>query len=493
MVKNLSHTLAYSLIGLQELNLAYKYPLILWNCACLITDSGGTEKEEEEEENTNIIEEFESDNIGIFEEEEEEEVEEDEEVNEVVKKKSSKTVNYGKIATAIGKMKHEGITIVATDINRSKYTFTPDVDKNLIIYGLSGITRVGDDLIKEIISKRPYNSIEDFLNKVKVNKPQMINLIKSGAFDSLYNNDRVEAMKIYIDLIADKKKRITLQNMKMLIDFHLIPQDYEFQCRVFNFNKYLKKTKINDSYGLDLTAFTFYSNNFDIDYLTPYNKDGILFLIKQTKWDNLYKKQMDIIRPFIQKHNAELLEKVNQELYNETWNKYCLGTISKWEMDSISCYIHDHEMSQVKNIIYGFSDFSKLSEEPTVNYEFTSKQTGQKIPLYKIYRIAGTVLDKDKNKKTVTLLTTDSVVTVKIFGDAFTHYDKQLSERGVDGKKHVTEKSMLTRGNKIIVTGIRKEENFICKKYKSTPYPLVEQITNVDESGYIKTYARQSS
>jgi hypothetical protein len=52
---------------------------------------------------------------------------------------------------------------------------------------------------------------------------------------------------------------------------------------------------------------------------------------------------------------------------------------------------------------------------------------------------------------------------------------------------------MLARGNKIIVTGIRKEENFICKKYKSTPYPLVEQITNVDENGYIKTYSRQNS
>ena len=46
---NLSHTLAYSLIGLQELNLAYRYPTILWDCACLISDSGGAEKEDEDE------------------------------------------------------------------------------------------------------------------------------------------------------------------------------------------------------------------------------------------------------------------------------------------------------------------------------------------------------------------------------------------------------------------------------------------------------------
>ena len=486
---NLSHTLAYSLIGLQELNLAYRYPLILWDCACLITDSGGAEKEiEEEDEIVNAVEEFYSNDIGNFEEEseEEEEVDEEEDGPAAPKKKTNKTANYGKIATAIGKMKNNGITIVATDINKSSYTFAPDVEKNLIIYGLSGITRVGDDLIREIMNNRPYESIPDFLSKVKINKPQMVNLIKSGAFDNLYN-DRVSAMELYIDLISDKKKRITLQNMKMLIDFKLIPKEYDFQCRVFNFNKYIKKNKINDSYGLDMPAFTFYSNNFDIDYLTPYNQDGILFTIKQVKWDMLYKKQMDIIRPFIQKNNLDLLNKVNRRLYKDLWDKYCDGNISKWEMDSISCYIHDHELSKVKNIIYGFSDFSKLSDEPTVNYEFTSKQTGQKIPLYKIYRIAGTVLDKDKNKKTVTLLTTDSVVTVKIFGDAFTHYDKQISEKGADGHKHVVEKSWLSRGNKVIITGIKREDNFIAKKYKSTPHHLVELITSIDEDGYIKT------
>ena len=256
---NLSHTLAYSLIGLQELNLAYRYPLILWDCACLITDSGGAEKESEEEESSNIVEEIYNDNIGNFEEvEEEDEEENEEEENETTtsKKKNNRTVNYGKIATAIGKMKSAGIKIIATDINKSSYTFSPDVKNNLIIYGLSGITRVGEDLVKEIINNRPYESIENFLNKVKINKPQMINLIKSGAFDTLYGGDRIKAMETYINLIADKKKRITLQNMKMLIDFNLIPNNYDFQCRVYNFNKYLKKFKINDSYGLDLAAFT---------------------------------------------------------------------------------------------------------------------------------------------------------------------------------------------------------------------------------------------
>ena len=485
---NLSHTLAYSLIGLQELNLAYKYPTILWDCACLISDSGGAEKESEdnEENEQDCVEEFFDSSFGTFEDGDDSDSEDDEEETETKKKKkTSKSANYGKIATAIGKMSHEGVAIVATDINQSKYTFSPDINNNRIVYGLSGITKVGDEIVKQIMENRPYMNIEDFLSKVKINKPQMINLIKSGAFDGLYGGDRIKAMNIYIDLIADKKKRITLQNMKMLIDFGLIPEEYDLQCRVYNFNKYIKKLKFDNYYGIDNIALYFYSEYFDMDLLS--STENYVFKIKQTDWDKIYKKQMDIIRPFIQKNNQELLDAVNNKLRQDLWDKYCLGNTSQWEMDSISCYIHDHELKNIKNSLYGLSEYSKLPEDPIINYEFRSKDTGQKIPLFKIVRIAGTVLDKDKNKKMVTLLTNDSVVTVKIFGDAFTHYDRQISEKRPDGTKKVIEKSWLSRGNKIIVTGIRREDNFIAKKYKNTPHHLVELITSIDDNGYIKT------
>ena len=485
---NLSHTLAYSLIGLQELNLAYHYPTILWDCACLISDSGGSESEDEDEENEqDYVEEVYDSSIGVFEEEEEEDEEEtEEETSTKKKKKNSKSTNYGKIATAIGKMIHEGVEVVATDINQSQYTFAPDIENNRIIYGLNGITKIGDELVKSIMENRPYESIEDFINKVKIDKPKMVNLIKSGAFDSLYGGDREEAMNVYIDLIADKKKRMTLQNLQMLINFRFIPDEYDFQRRVFNFNKYLKKHKQETSYGLDENALNFFSDNFDMDLLTPASGEYI-FTIEQTDWDKIYKKQMDIIRPFIQKNNQELLNKVNNKLRQDLWDKYCLGNISKWEMDSISCYIHEHELANLQNHIYGFANYSKLPEQPEVNYTFTTKD-GKRVPLFKIHRITGTVLDKDKNKKTVTILTKDNdVVTVKIFGDAFTHYDRQISEKLPNGKKKVREKSWLSRGNKIIVTGIRREDNFIAKKYKNTPYHLVELITSIDDEGYIQT------
>lgn len=491
---NASHTLAYSLIALQEMNLAYKYPIIFWNCACLISDSGGSEQEEneiDEEENREFdwnessfitMEDFTANNDE--EENDEDEDEENEESKSTSKKKQTKTANYGKIASAIGKMKMSGIDIAPPDINKSTYTFSPDVDKSLIRYGMSGIVKVGEELVKRIIENRPYESFNDFLNKIKINKPQLINLIKCGAFDCF--GDRKELMEQYINIVSDTKKRITLQNMKMLIDFKLIPDEYDLQRRVYNFNKYLKKMKLDSTYyGLDNIALSFFEKYFDMDnlYTTDLTESGLM--IKQTVWEKIYQKQMDVIRPYIKSHNQELLNSVNNTLISQTWNKYCEGNINKWEMDAVSCYFNQHELEYVDEIEYECSDFFNLPEEPEIDNIITIK--GKQVPLFKIRRIMGTVLDKNKAKKTVTLLTTTGVVTVKIFGDVFTHYDRQISEKGADGKKHVIEKSWFSRGNKIIVTGIRREDSFVAKKYSRTPYHLVELITNINEDGTIIT------
>ena len=255
---NRSHTLAYSLIALQEMNLAFKYPIIFWNTACLITDAGGNESEDIEQENW--IEEIDYGDEDIFDESEDEEEEvdiyelEDEDYEYVdspdrktkTKKKIVRSVNYGKIATAIGKMKMTGIEVSTPDINNSSYTFTPDVQNNVIRYGLRGITRIGEEYIKEIIQNRPYQSLDDFLTRVKTSKTQAISLIKSGCFDNIEQKPRQEIMRLYIDSISDKKKRLTLQNMQMLITKHLLPDELNYQIRVYNFNKYLKKNKFEE-------------------------------------------------------------------------------------------------------------------------------------------------------------------------------------------------------------------------------------------------------
>ena len=111
----------------------------------------------------------------------------------------------------------------------------------------------------------------------------------------------------------------------------------------------------------------------------------------------------------------------------------------------------------------------------------------KEIKTFKLHKICGTCIAKDKTKGNVTLLTPTGVVNVKIWKNQFAKYDKQISEKGADGKKHVIEKSWLSRGNKIIVTGIKQSDGFLAKKYNKTPYHLVELITEVTEDGWLYT------
>lgn len=349
---------------------------------------------------------------------------------------------------------------------------------------MKGINRIGTQLVYEIISNRPYTSIEDFLQKIKVNKTQMISLIKSGAFDSLCRN-RQEAMNSYLDLIADKKKRITLQNMQMLIKFNLIPDEYSFEIKIFNFNKYLKKSKEGENYRLDTRAMNFFTANYDSDVLTRVVIAGEkqTALISQKIWDNTYKKAMDPVRDWMKKNQQDILNKLNNKLFEEVAEKYTDGSISKWEMDSLGFYYHNHELENLRNDVYNIENFFELPEEPEIDRSF--EKDNKKINLYKITRIAGTVIDKDKNKSSIILLTTNGVVTVKVWKNQYAIWDRQIAKKNPDGTKTVVEKSFFERGNKLIITGVRREDNFIPKKYKNTEFPLFEKIISLDEKGFI--------
>ena len=472
------------------MNLAYHNPIEFWNCACLIADSGGNGEIEPSEDGDEVDYDYEeieyseeSELLDYFSDEEEDDDEEEAGDSTQKKKKKANKTNYGKIATAIGKMKSQGISISPPNINTSRITFSPDIENHNIRFGLSGISQISKKLIQEIIANRPYTSVQDLCSKVKITKPKVVNLIKAGAFDEF--GDRTALMTEYIDSISDKKTTLNLRNMQMLMNYKLLPESLDFECRLFNFNKYVKKLKNDVYYDFDNRAFEFYEKNYDIDLLVASETSESGFAIYQKVWDKIYTKGMDPVRNYIKANLPELLDKLNHMLFAENWNKYASGSISKWEMDAVSCYFHDHELNCVDEYDYDFVDFAELPEEPVVDRVVAIK--GKQVPLFKIERIMGTVLDRDKNKKTVTLLTKSGVVTVKVFGQVFSNYDKQISVKGADGKKHVIEKSFFSRGNKIVVSGIRREDSFIAKKYSKTPWHLVELITDITPYGDIVT------
>lgn len=473
------HALAYSFVGIQTLYLATTYPDIYWNCACLITNAGGADLLDAEDVDTDTEKEFNPD-------EEVTDEELDEIIDATLAKKKNKSVNYGKISVALGKSKKAGINVLPPDINKSDLIFKPDSEQNAIIYGLKGIDRIGTNLVYEIIANRPYSSLEDFTSKVKVNKTQMVSLIKAGAFDNIYG-DRTNTMYSYLNLIADKKKRITLQNMTMLIAKGLIPEELDFERRVYNFTKYIRKYKQGDCYYLNPVAMRFFTENYDVDVLIDAVIDGVEdhALIKQSTWDNTYDKAMNPVRAWMKANQQEILDALNEKLFEEVRDKYATGDIDKWDMDALGTYCHNHELANLRKQAYGIVDFEDLDPEPVVASEFQTRDGGV-IRMFEISRICGTVIDKDKNKSTVVLLTpTMQVVNVKVWKNQYAKWDRQISRKNPDGSKTIVEKSFFARGNKLIITGIRRDDDFVPKKYKSTTLPLFEKIEEMDAEGYI--------
>jgi DNA polymerase-3 subunit alpha len=82
-----------------------------------------------------------------------------------------------------------GIKVLPPDVNKSGAGFI--VEGQALRLGLQAIKNVGEEAVKEIISKRPYRSFIEFCQKVdsqKVNQRVISALIKAGAFDSLEPN-----------------------------------------------------------------------------------------------------------------------------------------------------------------------------------------------------------------------------------------------------------------------------------------------------------------
>lgn len=366
------------------------------------------------------------------------------------------------------------------------FGFVPDVEGNQILFGLKGMLNVGDDIITEIINGRPYKSPKDFYCRIHPKKQAMISLIKGGAFDSMM--DRKLCMAWYLWEVCDKKSDLNLRNMEGLIRLQLLPENTKKETaarRVYEFNRYLKYLKkLNESftlgYLLDERAINFLVE-FECNDLIETSEDG-KYYIGVKNWEKIYNGWMDIFRAWISANKNNLLEIINKTAFKESWDKYAeKGNISAWEMKTLCFYYHSHELANVDTKYYGISDFNYLPEEPIIDYTF--KKSGKEIPIYKLTRIFGTCIAKNKDRATVTLLTPTGVVTVKFRKEYFSLFDKQVSVKGPDGKKKIVEKSWFERGNMIVVTGIRSGDNFIVKKYAATPGHQLYKITDVTNNG----------
>ena len=458
------HSISYTFIGFQSAYLATHWNPIYWDTACLIVNSGSLE--EEEQEIVDIYEEEDYENYSY---------KDSQDKNSKVKKKNT---DFAKIAKAIGAIKSNGIDISLVNINTSDYGYKPDVENNRILYGLKSLSNISAEIIEKIKEGRPYHGIKDFMVRCPLGKLPMINLIKAGAFDEVEKTfkSRVEIMVYYISQVYEGKKKLTLANFNGLVQSDLVPKELELQIRIYNFTKYLKANKkVGKYFTFDDTCLQFYEK-FLPEYIEEIEVINGISCILQTKWDKIYDKQMNAVRTWLKTNHDEMLAAYNRKLFMESWNKYASGNTSHWEMESLCFYHGKHELADVNNARYGIADFNTLNEKSDVDYYF--KRKGLEIPIFKLTKIAGTVLAKDDNRCTVTILTTTGVVPVKFSRDYYGMFKKQISQIHADGTKKVMEKGWFGRGNILMITGYRREGEFVGKTYKNTEG---HQLYKIDE------------
>lgn len=414
------------------MNLCYRYTPLYWKVACLSVNSGAI-----------------SDEV-------------------------SKTTDYGAIAKAIGNMP-KGF-ILPPNINTAQLEFTPIPRLNKAMYGLTAINGIGKDVALGIINNRPYSNFMDFLQKcistklVPVSKGYM--LIKSGAFDE-FNKDRRELMKQYVTYVTDAKDKLSSANINKLLEYNLIPVEYEYEVNLYNYRKIVfakGNTKDNKLYRVPNICLD-YTNNILFDKIISmieYDEDGELCIIK-SKFDKWYKKEIEPLLLWLQTDVA--VESYNNYNRGLNWDKYCSGSIEKWSMDALSYYTDKHELEYIPvRKYFDVKDFNQLPSEPKIVEERKWGKTTYK--KYELSILSGTIIHKDKAHSLITLSTEFGVVNVKMDKGRFTHYDRTIGD----------DVSWLSKGNKVVVVGYRRGENFMLKTYKDSIYKhtivKIENYTN---------------
>lgn len=446
------HSTGYSLVALQEMNIAYKYPSVIWATACLSVSANASDDDDFSEEDET--------------------------------QKKTKTTNYGKVASSIGKIYSYGVSISLPCINKSQLEFSADIQNNTILYGLKGIVGINDDVSHLIISNRPYVSFEDFYERIYSNgliqKKHMIQLIKSGCFNSF--DAPLNIMGKFVKSQVDIKSSLNMQNFKSIIRLGLLDEPtLNIYLRYYNFKDYVGKNVVrtiakpkDKILGMDEYATNFYYQYFKGEAIE--GESNGLIEVSEKK----LKKEFDtLMQPFKELMNTgDFLRKYNEAQFIEIWNDIAQGNISKWEMDSVSYYSTKHELDNVSKDMYNIVDFNELSIKPNIiGY---NKFKGRETPKYQTYTLIGTILDKDKVKHSITILTPTGVVTCKMYAGSFAHYDKTISHF-VNGKKETVEKSWFSRGNLVMVKGFRREDQFVLRTYATKGQQKEHTITLIKE------------
>ena len=439
------HTIAYSIIGLQNISVVADYSPVVWYTACLTVNSGSLEVEEGNKK---------------------------------------KTSDYGKVASALGDLRSYGVKVELPLINSANFGFTPDVKNNRIIYSLKGITTIGDDLVRKIIANRPYNSFDDFYQRMyktkEVERAQMLNLIKAGCFNEF--DSQPEIMKHFLVKEVDVKETLNGQNLQRIINLGMFDNEENIKYKdYFNFRKHVKthvykvlKNPKNRILELkDDYSKIYFENTFSDKSITEYTDSGGI-LIDEKEFEKEYKKMMLPVADMYT--DKEFIRQFNIQQFYELWREFASETVPKWQMDSVSFYADEHELENVDYKKYGITSYFDINPEPIVVDEYEWR--GRPMKNFQLFTIIGTVVDKNPNNHTISFLTKEGIVNVKQWKGSFSHYDRQIK---IDGK--IVEKSWFGKGNLLMLRGYRRGDQFILKAERGQH--TINKIIDVRQDGSV--------
>lgn len=139
---------------------------------------------------------------------------------------TSKSDKVQKISTVINDCKRLGIKVSPPNVNKSDIEFTALPENNEILFGLLAVKGLGESIVDKIIENRPYQSMNDFIEKV-ADKTAIITLIKAGAIPT---KDKMLSLKKYANRLFERKdyKPVTTlpSPYSKLIPFGLNVDDY---------------------------------------------------------------------------------------------------------------------------------------------------------------------------------------------------------------------------------------------------------------------------
>lgn len=427
------HTVSYSMIAVQEAYLAKTYPIQYWNSSVLSVMSGATKEEG--------------------------------------------STDYSKMAKAVSLLQSKGVLIDLPDINKSGLGFTPDKVENKVLFGLSGISGINSKAANIIIEKRPFADLNDFLERVfdpgLIEKKAMLALIKSGAFSCF--DTRRNIMRDYIIHVYTPKEKLTMQNLKRLRTLGLVDNEpqMKYLCALKDFVSYLKDKKEtivktivkpkDTHHALPESIKDWYLKAFIKEEREVIEEEIVdeVPIISIKRLEKLVNNKTKVLKEWI--NTPKAIQNFNRAEMSLMWKTMAEGEYSDWEMSTL-CYYHSpHPLLAANLEQYGIVNFNFLPIEPEKEVVTKGKKTFETL---KLSRIAGTVIDKNNTKHTVTLLTKDGVVTCKYYSGAFEVYNKELKKYDKSGKGKVVDKSWFKRGNMVILCGFRRGDQFTVRSKK---------------------------